>query len=240
MMPVVKVSGDTVQLVSNYNKLFVYRYGSKVSSLNEKLKKALNSPGSGARVINGKYDKETEKYLTILDYDDLSTTFKEINLGTVTLYFNQTEIRQMFLDAVPKNKLEKYEELVDSKILPIGKSKNTFYYINFDNNTVFETNFNKDIDTNLSLVDFMLSKSPKLKEELSKQSSGKKYMYTRVKIMNKYVPTIVLLSYKNGLSKILNMIGVNYYFSDTRPRIGLDETIIEFSDGYLVFNNKPF
>lgn len=240
MMPVVKVSGDTVQLVSNYNKLFVYRYGSKVSSLNEKLKKALNSPGSGVRVINGKYDKENEKYLTILDYDDLSTTFKEINLGTVTLYFNQTEIRQMFLDAVPKNKLEKYEELVDSKILPIGKSKNTFYYINFDNNTVFETNFNKDVDTNLSLVDFMLSKSPKLKEELNKQSSGKKYMYTRVKIMNKYVPTIVLLSYKNGLSKILNMIGVNYYFSDTRPRIGLDETIIEFSDGYLVFSNKPF
>lgn len=240
MMPVVKVSGDTVQLVSNYNKLFVYRYGSKVSSLNEKLKKALNSPGSGVRVINGKYDKENEKYLTILDYDDLSTTFKEINLGTITLYFNQTEIRQMFLDAVPKNKLEKYEELVDSKILPIGKSKNTFYYINFDNNTVFETNFNKDVDTNLSLVDFMLSKSPKLKEELNKQSSGKKYMYTKVKIMNKYVPTIVLLSYKNGLSKILNMIGVNYYFSDTRPRIGLDETIIEFSDGYLVFSNKPF
>ncbi len=240
MMPVVKVSGDTVQLVSNYNKLFVYRYGSKVSSLNEKLKKALNSPGSGVRVINGKYDKENEKYLTILDYDDLSTTFKEINLGTITLYFNQTEIRQMFLDAVPKNKLEKYEELVDSKILPIGKSKNTFYYINFDNNTVFETNFNKDDDTNLSLVDFMLSKSPKLKEELNKQSSGKKYMYTRVKIMNKYVPTIVLLSYKNGLAKILNMIGVNYYFSDTRPRIGLDETIIEFSDGYLVFSNRPF
>ena len=40
MLPVVKVSGDTVQLVSNYNKLFVYRYGSKVSSLKEKLKKA--------------------------------------------------------------------------------------------------------------------------------------------------------------------------------------------------------
>lgn len=242
MMPVVKVSGDTVQLVSNYNKLFVYRYGSKVSSMNEKLKKALNSPGSGAKVVNGRYDKENEKYLTILDYDDLSTTFKHVTLGTDTLYFNQTEIREMFLNDVPSTKLDKYEKLVDSKILPIGKSgnKKIYYYINFDSNTVFMTYFNKDVDTKLSLIDFMLSKSPKLKEELSKQSAGKKYMYTRVKIMNKYVPTIVLLAYKNGLSKMLHMIGANYYFSDTRPRIGLDETIIEFSDGYLVFTNKPF
>ena len=241
MMPVVKVSGDTVQLVSNYNKLFVYRYGSKVSSLNEKLKKALNSPGSGARVINGKYDKENEKYLTILDYDDLSKSFKEVNLGADTIYFNQTEMRKMFLDAVPKNKLDKYEKLVDSKILPIGKNnKRLFYYINFDTNTVFQTDFTKETDTKLSLIDFMLDKSPKLKEEISNQSAGKKYMYTRVKIMNKYVPTIVLLAYKNGLAKILNMIGANYYFSDTRPRIGLDETIIEFSDGYLIFSNRPF
>lgn len=241
MLPVVKVSGDTVQLVSNYNKLFVYRYGSKVSSLNEKLKKALNSPIKGIKVINGKYDKENTKYLTIIDYDDLSCNFKEITIGDIKFYFNQSEIRQLFLDSVPKNKIDEYEKLVDSKILPVGKgNKNVFYYVNFDTNTVYQTNFNNSIDTKMSLIDFMLSKSPQLKDEISKQSTGKKYMYTRVKIMNKYVPTILLLSYKNGLSNILSQIKAEYYFSDTRPRIALNESIVEFNDGYLVFSNVPF
>lgn len=241
MLPVVKVSGDTVQLVSNYNKLFVYRYGSKVSSLNEKLKKALNSPINGIKVINGKYDKENTKYLTIIDYDDLSCNFKEISIGDIKFYFNQSEIRQLFLDSVPKNKIDEYEKLVDSKILPVGKgNKNVFYYVNFDTNTVYQTNFNNSIDTKMSLIDFMLSKSPQLKDEISKQSTGKKYMYTRVKIMNKYVPTILLLSYKNGLSNILSQIKAEYYFSDTRPRIALNESIVEFNDGYLVFSNVPF
>ena len=241
MLPVVKVSGDTVQLVSNYNKLFVYRYGSKVSSLNEKLKKALNSPIKGIKVINGKYDKENTKYLTIIDYDDLSCNFKEIAIGDIKFYFNQSEIRQLFLDSVPKNKIDEYEKLVDSKILPVGKgNKNVFYYVNFDTNTVFQTNFNNAIDTKMSLIDFMLSKSPQLKDEISKQSTGKKYMYTRVKIMNKYVPTILLLAYKNGLSNILSQIKAEYYFSDTRPRIDLNESIVEFNDGYLVFSNIPF
>lgn len=241
MLPVVKVSGDTVQLVSNYNKLFVYRYGSKVSSLNEKLKKALNSPIKGIKVINGKYDKENTKYLTIIDYDDLSCNFKEISIGDIKFYFNQSEIRQIFLDSVPKNKIDEYEKLVDSKILPVGKgNKNVFYYVNFDTNTVYQTNFNNSIDTKMSLIDFMLSKSPQLKDEISKQSTGKKYMYTRVKIMNKYVPTILLLAYKNGLSNILSQIKAEYYFSDTRPRIDLNESIVEFNDGYLVFSNVPF
>lgn len=241
MLPVVKVSGDTVQLVSNYNKLFVYRYGTKVSSLNEKLKKALNSPINGIRVINGKYDKENTKYLTIIDYDDLSCNFKEITIGDIKFYFNQSEIRQIFLDSVPKTKIDEYEKLVDSKILPVGKgNKNVFYYVNFDTNTVYQTNFNSSIDTKMSLIDFMLSKSPKLKDEISKQSTGKKYMYTRVKIMNKYVPTILLLAYKNGLYNILNQIKAEYYFSDTRPRIALNESVVEFNDGYLVFSNVPF
>lgn len=241
LLPVVKVSGDTVQLVSNYNKLFVYRYGSKVSSLNEKLKKALNSPIKGIKVINGKYDKENTKYLTIIDYDDLSCNFKEISIGDIKFYFNQSEIRQLFLDSVPKNKIDEYEKLVDSKILPVGKgNKNVFYYVNFDTNTVYQTNFNNSIDTKMSLIDFMLSKSPQLKDEISKQSTGKKYMYTRVKIMNKYVPTILLLAYKNGLSNILSQIKAEYYFSDTRPRIALNESIVEFNDGYLVFSNVPF
>lgn len=241
MLPVVKVSGDTVQLVSNYNKLFVYRYGSKVSSLNEKLKKSLNSPIKGIKVINGKYDKENTKYLTIIDYDDLSCNFKEISIGDIKFYFNQSEIRQLFLDSVPKNKIDEYEKLVDSKILPVGKgNKNVFYYVDFDTNTVYQTNFNNSIDTKMSLIDFMLSKSPQLKDEISKQTTGKKYMYTRVKIMNKYVPTILLLAYKNGLSNILSQIKAEYYFSDTRPRISLNESIVEFNDGYLVFSNVPF
>ena len=100
LLPIVKVEPDTVQLVSNYNKIFIRRYGEKVSQVNEKLKKALGEDIKGVRVQRGKYDTENKAYVTTIDYDDLSKLFKEININGTRLIFNQTEIRGILCKTV--------------------------------------------------------------------------------------------------------------------------------------------
>lgn len=233
MLPIVKVAPDTVQLVSNYNKLFIYRYGTKTSATNEKIKKALGTVGTGIRVKPGKFDVLNKDYITTIDYDDFAKLYTEITVGDVTLCFNQKDIRDEFID-------KGFTEDNFETILPVGTAKNKLYYIDLENNHVIEYMGEKDIeDTGKDLIEFMLYKSPELEKLVGKQSAGKKYMYNRVKIMNKYVPIILLLAYFEGLGNILNRANVKHYFTDTRPRVGPSETIVEFNDGYLVYENRP-
>ena len=240
LLPIVKTAPDTVQLVSSYNKIYMKRYGNKVSATNEKLKKALGLPNCGARVIPGKFDTENKQYVTTIDYDDLSKLYKEIHVGDIKISFNQADIRKEILDAKIKN----LEGKLDVDYLPIGvtrKGRAVFYCIDLHKNTVVEMNLDgSTIDTGKQLIEFILNKSSKLEELVGDQTAGKKYMYNRATIMKKEVPIILLLAYFDGLDAIMRRANVKHYFSDTRPRVDMDETVIEFADGYLVFSQKPY
>lgn len=240
MLPIVKTAPDTVQLVSNYNKIFVRRYGDKVSSTNEKLKKALGVPNCGARVIPGKFDKENEGFVTTIDYDDLSKLYKEIDLGDVKLIFSQAILR----DELAKAEIKGIDKRLDKEIIPIGmntKGRREFYFLDLTTNDVVRMDLNGKVEkTNLDLIDFILDKSPKLKQTVGEQTAGKKYMYTRATIMTRQVPIILLLAFFEGMDGILKRANIKHYFSDTRPRLDADESLIEFADGYLVYSKKPF
>ena len=236
LLPIVKVEPDVVQLVSNYNKIFIRRYGDKVSSVNEKLKKALGEEIKGVRVTRGKYDKENEKYVTTIDYDDLSKVFKEININGTRFIFDQKEIRNILLDA----KIKGLEEKLDKELLPIGVKGSNYYCINLTTDeVVIVNNQGKQESTNKTLIDFILSQSPALENKVGEQSAGKKYMYTRATIMSKQVPIALLLCYFEGIEGFLKRAEIKHYFSDTRPRLAPNEGCIQFADGYLVYTNRP-
>lgn len=240
MLPIVKTAPDTVQLVSNYNKIFIRRYGDKVSSVNEKLKKALGVPNCGARVIPGKFDTENKGFVTTIDYDDLSKLYKEINVGDVKIVFSQSIIREELSNANIKG----VESKLDKELLPIGISNGgraQFYFIDLSSNEVVKMDLNgKTENTKQTLIEFILSKSPELEKTVGAQTAGKKYMYTRATIMTRQVPIILLLAYFEGMDGILKRANVKHHFTDTRPRVDSDEGVIEFADGYLVYSKKPF
>lgn len=237
LLPIVKTAPDTVQLVSNYNKIFIKRYGDKVGNINEKLKKALNTNVQGIRVIPGKYDTENKRFVTTIIYDDLSKNFKEITIGKHKFYFNQSDIR----DQVLSRNIKGLKEKLDVEVLPLGHTQDRFMFINLKTNeVVFIDDKGKEESTKMELVDYMMSLSPKLASSVSEQQVGRKYMYTRATIMTKKVPIILLLAYFEGIDGILKKANIKHYFSDTRPRIDSDETIIQFKDGYLVYSQKPY
>ena len=236
LLPIVKVEPDTVQLVSNYNKIFIRRYGDKVSSTNERLKKALGSEIKGVRIKRGKYDTENANFITTIDYDDLSKLFKEIEVGGIKLIFDQKEIRNILINAGIKG----IEAKLDRDLLPLGYKGTTYYCIDLKTDNVVMLNVDgKTQSTNKTMIDFLLSLSPELKSKVGEQSAGKKYMYTRATIMSKQVPIVLLLCYFEGIDGFFKRAGIDHYFSDTRPRLNADEGCIQFQDGYLVFTNKP-
>ena len=141
----------------------------------------------------------------------------------MTIYFSQTEIRDLF-----------YKKGFNIKegLLPIGIENNLPIYINLETQNIE--------GTNLGIIEYILSKYPSLETNLNEYSAGKKYMYTRATIMKKKVPLILLLSYFEGISGILRRAKVKYDFSDTRPKVSRNEKFIQFNNGYLVYENKPF
>lgn len=236
LLPIVKVEPDTVQLVSNYNKIFIRRYGDKVSSINEKLKKALSEDIKGVRVQRGKYDTENKAYVTTIDYDDLSKLFKEVSINGTKIIFDQKVIR----DQMRALAIKDFESKLDKEILPLGHKGSTYYCIDLTTDEVVVINTDgKTMTTGKTLIDFMLSLSSDLESTVGSQNSGKKYMYSRATIMTKQVPIALLLSYFEGIDGFLKKANIKHYFSDTRPRVSSDEGVIQFEDGYLVYTQKP-
>lgn len=236
LLPIVKVEPDTVQLVSNYNKIFIRRYGDKVSSINEKLKKALSEDIKGVRVQRGKYDTENKAYVTTIDYDDLSKLFKEVSINGTKIIFDQKVIR----DQMRVLAIKDFESKLDKEILPLGHKGSTYYCIDLTTDEVVVINTDgKTMTTGKTLIDFMLSLSSDLESTVGSQNSGKKYMYSRATIMTKQVPIALLLSYFEGIDGFLKKANIKHYFSDTRPRVSSDEGVIQFEDGYLVYTQKP-
>lgn len=234
MLPIAKTNPDTVQTCTNYNKIFVTRYGTKVSSDLEKFKKVLAKGVKDVSVKNGNYLKANSEYITTLDYDDLSQSYKEIKVGSTYIIFDQKAIR---------DELKKRNVPIPNGHIPIGFNKDKYLFLDINNQTVVEMLGSKKSDlkdTDFMLTSYICSLSPILEKEVGTVTAGKKYIYTRATIMKKKVPIALLLAYFEGISGFLKRAGIKHYFSDTRPRVGSDEGIVQFNNGYLVYEKYPF
>lgn len=234
LLPIAKTAPDTVQTTTNYNKIFITRYGSKVSSDLEKFKKVIGKGVKDINIKNGNFLKANAAYITTLDYDDLSQSYKEIKIGNTYIVFDQKSIRDEFV---------KRNVTIPEGLIPIGFSKDKYIFLDINNQTVVEMTGNKKSDlkdTEFMLTSYICSLSPVLEKEIGTVTAGKKYIYTRATIMKKKVPVALLLAYFEGISGFLKRAEIKHYFSDTRPRIGSDEGIIQFINGYLVYEKYPF
>lgn len=238
-LPVTKVSPDEVQISSNYNKVFIRRFGKNVSGKITKFHKSIdNIPNNILTFTKGNNIQDNSSYMTTIEYDELGSKYSTINLinKDITLYFNQKEIIDL---------CNTYDLTYDKENeIPFGinSTKDDYKLITID--------INSDIicGTNSSPIDYIIdivSESlPSFRDEFSKLSSGKKFMYTRATIMAKKVPIVLLLSFLYGLEPLLNKINADWSFSETRPQLKGNESneksVIRFNDGYFIYSNKSF
>ena len=250
LKPVVKIAPDTVQICTNYNKIFMYRYGEILSPKVTIFKKIILNNPKYFKVKRGNATKLSNGRKTSIEYDSIAKDFTAIEIvgKDCKLEFDQ----RFYDDLIEKKKIE-----------PIGDDWTYCFYDGKPENKAAMAipidmeadNDGRDVESpdeenefekaNRGVIDlfcFMFKKKTGLDFwELAgdKDKAGKRFMYTRCTIMAKKIPTIILLSYFEGLTTVMNKAGIKYQFSDKRTRTSVNQGIIQFADGYLIYERNP-
>ena len=232
-LPIIKTDEDTVQVVSNYNKIFITRYGQvgKINQSTNALIRALTKLKENnyklevkdetadeaylpSKIDLGNNAKISAKYELPAEYVELSKIFNKVTTkdGRV-YYFNRDELI---------NKLEEKKVKVENEpgFLVVGISK--------DNNpiTVPETGVSTALINQLGIA----------KYAGTFMKPGARMTYSQASILNSKIPLIVVMAYAAGLTGALNAAGVEYNLSEKRPTE--TKNYFRFNDGFLSFNDN--
>jgi hypothetical protein len=218
----------------------MYRYGDILSPKVTVFKKIILAHPELFKVEHGNGIKMSGEHLTSIEYDSLAKDFISIELrGKSTgLLFNQS-----YFDAQRKEK--KLEDIDDKHYLycavdkrPNAKAKAFVTVLDKESGDA-----GSDTKDGLSPIDVFtkIYKKETGKDfwELAtaKEKAGKRFMYSSCTVMGKKVPTILLVSYYEGLTAILHRANIQHRFADKREHITVDDRMIPFKDGYLIYNN---
>lgn len=219
LLPISKTDDDTVQMVSNYNKIFIRRFGTTTGKsfvVTDRIIKALKKDGHDIKISIGDNTRISAKYELPIDYIDLATVYSKLETKDTILYFNQDEIR------------EKYKDIIDlKKGIPIGYNKgdkSILYYMNEDPNPL-----------SYIIMD-VLCRDAKFATIYDGTSISTKYTYSKASILSNEIPLIVIMSYNEGLVKAMKKAHIKYEFKEKREKINKNmHDMIRFKDGYIVY-----
>lgn len=268
LKPIVKIAPDTVQICSNYSKIFMYRYGENISPKVQNIANLFASNQSIFKVKLGNAIPFNKDYKTTIEYDQLAKKYLEIRFKNsnrqVVYLFSQLDVNKFIEDhKVDITSLDRDKVLIIG-FLQVNKEKDAWMPLHVECDalkSIMTTGFNNgdDIDPEepeydqfSSVIDNILFQlkveKPNIDMEKLLSENGlkvrKSYVYSRCKVMKKYVPTILLLGYFEGLQKAMTMANIKHEFIQTRPKFTsnfdkMNKGVIQFTDGYLVFDRYP-
>ena len=216
-LPCIKTDPDTVQLVSNYNKIFISRYGAagKTYPVSDRLIRALRKyDGKVLKVTFGDNSRICSKYELPMDYTDIASSITKVEGPFYTFYFNQDEYNK--IGNVDRSKVP----------LAVRKEDKTIVY------------FEPYAYTSCAeqLVSLMDSEGKGFMEVYNAQKPASKYVYSRASIMASKIPLIVVLGISMRLTDILKHAKIKYSIEDKRTKFDQDHWgQIRFADGYLLY-----
>lgn len=233
---ITKTAENMTQLVGNYKKIFIERYGANINPKITRLIKFLNTvKHSKISLIKGSSSSENARYLLPLEFDELSKNFYTMKIGDLKILFN--------INAAIMEMGSYKGDSENVNYLPFAKSTKNTYYIKLDTEDVVDQhgtshgNVSDFISSNITSLD------KSVEEKFKELSIGKKFMYSRAIIMSFKVPVILLAASlnKDGLIGVLDRAKINYNFDTKRSKVDKDLIgTIKFQDGYLNYERFPF
>lgn len=251
--PVTKVSPEKCQAVTNYNKIFVERYGGNYSPRIAKIKKLFTGPQCPkfAKVETGDVTAMNHIHLTTIEHDELGSSMVSLQMmykdgAVLKLYFAVDEAA-----AVVDRNLYPHVDGETSPLLPLGvktykgqsKKKPERFYISGTTNMVYNDTGARMGELSDFIVEQATQCNEKIADEFAELSAGTRFVYTRAKIMNEFIPTIIMLSAADPqhLVGVLEKAQIKYEFVTKRPTVDKDlQGVVPFSDGWLVYDRYPY
>ena len=232
LMPILKTDEDTAQIVTNYNKIFIYRYGMQPGKSNpatDRLLKAISKgPFKGITVKKGNNVSICSRYELPIDYIDIGGLYDSFETNEVIFMFNYSDLIKMAED--------KKLKIDYNKGFPCGFQKSNNYeiiYFKPQGNYKYLSHF---------IARVLRTASQEFNEVFMKTKQGTKCCYAQASILSSKIPVILLLGYVNGLTKSLDLAGIKYNFVEKKNRekeAELECGYIQFADGYLEYEETP-
>lgn len=242
LLPLIKISPTTVQIITNYRKNFIERYGDIISPKVTIFKKIIANNPQLFLVQRGNAMALSKESKTSIEYDAIAKDFVSITIKGkgIGLNFNQ----HMYKKMIEEKQLVAIKDDWIYCILDERKgTKNKAYAAHINAEAMGTEDSDSFEDKGVLDLFAAVFKHETGRDFWSlagpKEKAGKRFIYARVKIMGKWIPCILLMSYYEGLTTVLRKANIKHEFSDKRKQISFNQGIIEFADGYLIFDRNP-
>lgn len=219
-MPIIKTDNDTCQIISNYNKIFIRRFGTasgKSNAISSRVIKALQKyKGNDIKITYADCSRVSDKYELPIDYIDIGTIVSKIETNEMILYFDQDEIRKQGYS-------------IDfSKGIPFGYVKSTKRVIYIDSFGLFSDN----------LKNILTSQSREFNDLYNTTTPTIRSTYSKCSILNTEIPLVIVCAYAEGLENTLKKANIEYEFKEKLDHLTRSNEYydwIKFNDGYLIY-----
>lgn len=220
--PVVKVNENTVEIITNENKMTIRRVDNKDSSSTSRLNRMINANEDVLKFFTtGNAYVLNNEYITTVEYDELSKKFMSFKTPKCELFFS----------------LRKAGEYAEKHGLKLS-NQDTKMFIGQENGKEVII----DVDTQRteagdSIMDIIIRNLPEdMQASYKSIRTPKRLMFAQVKTMDKFVPVGLLIGYWEGLETVLRKCDVEYRVESSYPKeLTVNEGVIRFSDCYLVY-----
>ncbi len=241
LKPITKTSPDEVYLVSEYNKVHIFRQGKALSRNSVALKKLLVAVMSDPEKIDtmkisrGDNSSINSSYITTIEYDELAQMIHKIEIVSkkpnVVFYMNQKEIR---------NEIELLKIPYDFKLgrLPIG-IRGTHEVIDVD-----PLNSSDSVAAKILSYINEYGAFSDFDNFMKTVTVPKRKMYTMIEIQSRKVPLIVFLSSLYTFEDILEKSQIDHFVIDKGEPFPENKDITQYSmlrfrDKILYYNQYP-
>ena len=253
MLPIVKAKENEVWITTNYKKLIIERFGRKINPTSDYIKRLFTKisdfseytlTGTNISYKRGNSTTANKAFNVSIEYSVLSETILSLNINAIRLVFNQKILAERIL----KSKV--MSEIVYDKMsyFSIGVMSNKILLSRLSDGKIFsidKANKIEEVDSSITHLIIREIRENTNTEKLDKLvtpyvKANDSLTYSRVKIINKHIPMIILLGYEVGLIEILNRYNVQYEFVVKNPKLGIEtqKSKIAFKDGFLVYDSS--
>lgn len=225
--PLVKDTPDTVILTTNYNKITIQRRSTKSLNTIERIFSLIKKSGDNVMFVTGDSSKGNMKYISSLEYDELSRRLFKFESEHCTLYFSRDFIQENLSDQIPSN------------------IKGNEFFIGLENNSPIMINEDSGLDRNgRTIADIIEQNLPDEYLKIFNSIKGpKQSMFVEGKLAGEFIPIITTLIVWIGITKTLDRMNIQWRFIHgvrKVPASTSSKRYIRFADGVLEYEAKTF
>lgn len=225
--PIVKDTPDTVILTTNFNKITIDRKATKSLTTIERIFSLIRKTGDTKVFVTGDSTRGNMKYLSTLEYDELSRRLFKFSSSSCELYFSRDYIKSNLEDKIPAD------------------IKGTEFFIGMEGENPVLINEDTGLDrtgrTISEIIEANLSDEYKAIYKSTKAPSQS--MFAEGKLAGQMIPVIATLLVWEGLTGTLNKMKIRWKFDQGAKKVPantIGTKYIRFADGVLEYESKTF